>query len=98
MQVKALLAAKKQAPDGRWWIKADAFDVRIGLRESLKNEWSGDTDLGDGKLQELKKGYDQRLSAAKTFALGKHGNELLRGICFLYCVFTMKSIENQIVI
>ena len=89
-KVKALLAAKQQAPDGRWWIKADAFDVRIGLRESLRNEWSGDTDLGDGKLQELKKNYDQRLSAAKTFALGKHGNELLRGIFSILCAYNEK--------
>ena len=79
LQVKALLAAKQKALNGRWWIKADAFDLRIGLRESLKNEWSGDTDRGDGKLQELKKNYDQRLSVAKTFGLEKHGNKLLKG-------------------
>ncbi len=70
------MTAKQRAPKGRWWIKADAFDVRMGLRESLRNEWSGDTDLCDGKLQELKKRYEQRLSTSKTFGLGKHGSEL----------------------
>ena len=55
LQHKALLTAKQKAPKGMWWIKADEFDVRMGLRESLNNEWSGNTDLGDGKLQELRK-------------------------------------------
>lgn len=38
-------------PDGRWWLKADGTDIQEGLRESMRNEWSGDVDLGDGKLQ-----------------------------------------------
>ena len=88
--MKALLAAKQKALSGRWWIKADAFDFRIGLRESLKNEWSGDTDLGDGKLQELKKNYEKRLSVAKTFGLEKHGHKLLKGYCFLKSIKSTK--------
>jgi hypothetical protein len=75
-QLNALSAAKQKATNGRWWIKGDAFDIRVGLRQSLKNEWSGDTELGDGKLQDLKRRYDKRLSVVKTFGLG---NELLRG-------------------
>ena len=25
--------------------------MQVGLRESMRNEWSGDIDLGDGDLQ-----------------------------------------------
>lgn len=35
-------------PSGRWWIKADGTDNQDGLRESVKNKWSGDVDLGEG--------------------------------------------------
>ena len=37
-------------PNGRWWLKADGTDIQERLRESMRNEWSGDVDLGDGKL------------------------------------------------
>ena len=39
-------------PYGRWWLKTDGTDIQEGLRESVRNEWSGDVDLGDGKLQD----------------------------------------------
>ena len=45
---------------GRWWIKADACDLRQGLKESMRHEWSGDCDLGDGKLDALYKEYTSR--------------------------------------
>ena len=38
-------------PSARWWIKADGTDIQVGLRESMRNEWSGDIDWGDGELQ-----------------------------------------------
>ena len=44
-QIRSLEVAKERLPKGRWWIKGDAFDVREGLRESLKGDWSGDADL-----------------------------------------------------
>ena len=44
----------------RWWTKADACDLRKGLRESVKGNWAGDKDLGNGVLENLKKDYDQR--------------------------------------
>ncbi|KXJ23255.1 hypothetical protein AC249_AIPGENE6161 [Exaiptasia diaphana] len=43
--IQSLKVAQEKNPSGRWWIKGDAFDIREGLRESLKNEWSGDCDL-----------------------------------------------------
>jgi hypothetical protein len=37
-------------PNGKWWLKADGTDIQEGLKESMRNEWSGDVDLGDGTL------------------------------------------------
>ena len=34
-QVEALHESKTSNPKGRWWIKADACDVRDGLWESV---------------------------------------------------------------
>lgn len=53
IQVVALKQLKKSNPKGRFWIKADTFDVNAALQESVKGIWNGDTDLGDGKLQDL---------------------------------------------
>lgn len=44
-------------PDGRWWVKADACDVRQGLRESVRGNWAGDEDLGDGYVHDLYQQY-----------------------------------------
>ena len=44
-----------------WWIKGDAVDLVAGLGESVKGEWSGDVDIGDGRLQQTFKDYQKRL-------------------------------------
>lgn len=54
-------AAHKNNPKGRWWIKADGTDMHKGLRESMNNQWSGDSDLGDGTLQKNEEEYHKRL-------------------------------------
>ena len=43
--------AVKVLPNEEWWIKSDGCDVIPGLTESVRLEWSGDVDLGDGSLQ-----------------------------------------------
>ena len=48
-------------PNGRWWLKADGTDIQQGLRESMRNEWSGDVDLGDGKLKDKYSKYVEYL-------------------------------------
>ena len=63
--MQALKKAKQSIPDGRWWIKADACDVRKGLRESMRGIWAGDEDLGDGSLQFLFEGYKARCTFVK---------------------------------
>lgn len=63
--MEALKKAKESNPQGRWWIKADACDVRKGLRESMRGIWAGDEDLGDGSLQALYNEYKGRCSFVK---------------------------------
>ena len=57
-----LETAHKKNPNARWWIKGDACDITRGIRESVNHEWSGDVDMGDGKLKEAHKKYMKRLS------------------------------------
>ena len=52
-----------------WWIKGDAVDLVAGLGESVKGEWSGDVDLGDGRLQEMFKEYQRRLQIIARIGL-----------------------------
>ena len=49
--MEALKKLKEAHPNRRWYIKADAMDMKTGLRETMRGEWSGDCDLADGKLQ-----------------------------------------------
>ena len=56
-----LKAAKLRNPRGRWWIKADACDIKSGIRESMDHKWSGDVDMGDGKVEKQHKTYIERL-------------------------------------
>ena len=67
--MEALRQAKKSNQDGRWWIKADACDVRSGLRESMLGEWAGDEDLGSGALQLLYKEYRSRCLYVRQLGL-----------------------------
>ncbi len=60
--------AAEEMPDAEWWLKADACDVTAGLMESVRGKWSGDVDLGDGALQQLKAKLQSQL--AKVEALG----------------------------
>ena len=60
VQEKLLEKVAKSFPNGRFWIKADACDVKRGLRESVKCQSSGDCDLGDGALQKSYKEYLER--------------------------------------
>ena len=61
---------KAHSSGKRWWIKADACDLRKGLRESVKGKWTGDEDLGNGESENLKKEYDQRKAFARGVGLG----------------------------
>ena len=51
---------KSANPDGRFWIKLDATDVKTAVMESGRRVWNGDEDLGDGQLEKLREEYDER--------------------------------------
>ncbi|XP_078357969.1 uncharacterized protein LOC144642774 isoform X1 [Oculina patagonica] len=66
LQIEALKQLKLANPDGRFWIKVDAFDVKAILQESVKGVWNGDVDLGDGKLALFNEEYERRKSLCKS--------------------------------
>ena len=53
--------------NARLWIKGDGTDVK-GLWESVSGEWSGDTDLNDGKLNQLYKEFQDQLAWVKCIS------------------------------
>lgn len=48
-------------PCANWWIKADGVDIISSLEESVRGEWNGDADIGDGACQKLHEEYVERL-------------------------------------
>jgi len=60
-QVATLDQAHAAHPRARWWLKADGVDIVTGLEESVRREWNGDVDLGNGELQALHKEYLERV-------------------------------------
>ena len=55
--MEAIRKLTQSQSDARFWIKADATDVKAALLESAGGEWNGDVDLGDGKLCKLEEEY-----------------------------------------
>ena len=75
----------KSYPSGRFWIKADACDIKKGLWESVRHKWSGECDLGDGALQVLYKSYlkEEILQAKLVFQReGKIFVRILESCCW----------------
>ena len=64
-QVAALDQLKTANPDGRFWLKLDATELKEALMEDFSGVWNGDVDLGDGKLEELRGEYNQRVALSK---------------------------------
>lgn len=72
--MSVLEEANKAHPGVWWWVKGDGCDITTGLGESVRNVWSGDVDLGDGKLQALYNGYLKRRKYMKGLGLdGRQG-------------------------
>lgn len=59
-QVEALKTLHEADPSGRFWVKLDATDVKIGLLVSTKGIWSGDSDLASDTLSTLKEEHRLR--------------------------------------
>ena len=75
-QVAALEVLKSANPDGRFWLKLDGTDVKACLMESVKGVWNGDVDLGEGKLQQLRSEYENRLQVFKVLSKAESRNVL----------------------
>ena len=67
MQTTAIKELKRCNPEGRFWIKADGTDIKPALLESLRQEWNGDVNMQDGKLEALRLAYDQRCSVGSKW-------------------------------
>lgn len=76
IQEAALEVLKSANPDGRFWLKLDGTDVKACLMESVKGVWNGDVDLGDGKLQQLRSEYENRLQVFKVLSKAESRNVL----------------------
>ncbi|XP_065914473.1 uncharacterized protein [Dysidea avara] len=71
IQETVLDDAAKAHPDAWWWLKADGCDISKGLKESVKQQWSGDVDLNDGSLQKQFAEYKVRLGIAEKVGIEK---------------------------
>ena len=67
--MKVIEEALRLLPSANWWIKADGVDVISSLEESMRLEWNGDVDLGDGHTQALYEKYRGRLKSAEDLDL-----------------------------
>lgn len=83
--MNALENIKKNCPSGSWWIKADACDVRLGLRESMTGKWSGDKNLDNGALEKLRKEYEQRFQLIRSIGIAGHdvGEDLMIAVAVI---------------
>ena len=71
---------KDANPKGRFWLKADACDLKAVLQHSMRGEWNGDCDLGDGKLKVLRDQYLARVDCLDVSKLQINQNILQRQI------------------
>jgi hypothetical protein len=98
IQKKLLKEAHERSPKGRWWIKADACDLRKGLCESLRGEWSGDKDTGDGEVKKIHDEYRTKEKRVKNLQVGSDNflKTLLNVKKDLECdvSFLQKGLEN----
>ena len=46
--------------------------MKAALQESLRREWNGDVDLLDGKLQDIRREYEGRISTCETITKGNN--------------------------
>ena len=70
LQLAILDEAARSHPEVWWWVKGDGCDVTSGLQESVDHKWSGDVDLGNGKVQALFIEYTDRQKFISNIGLG----------------------------
>ena len=94
-QLKVLTKAKQGNPKGRWWIKADACHVCMGLRESVCGEWSGDEDLGSGELKVLYEECKSRCAFVQALGVQKSNFARLNSALEADLTFLVKGDESS---
>jgi len=78
---------------GRFWIKTDGTDVKAALQESLRQELNGDVDLLDGKLQDIRREYEARISSCETIS---EDNNISREDLVIAFVALIATLEEDI--
>ncbi|XP_072043005.1 uncharacterized protein [Amphiura filiformis] len=75
IQEAALTDVAANNPGGRYWILSDATDLKTCLQESRKQQWNGDVDMNDGKVEQMKVQYDAERKDIKEMTNAKTGRE-----------------------
>lgn len=77
----ALKHLKEAHPNGRFWLKADACDIKSALQQSTRGEWNGDIDLDDGRLANLHQEFQQRVACLNVSTMGMDCYVFVQQIC-----------------
>ena len=56
----------------RVWLKLDATDIKTALQQSMRGEWNGDCDMGDGSLHDLRETYSARIATIDVLQSRDH--------------------------
>jgi hypothetical protein len=96
-QMDVLHQLRNSNPDGNWWIKEDGCDLKECLQESKRKEWFGDIDVGDGKQQEMRTDYLNRLKSTDTLHTSMDDIQagLTRDYTFLKACLTKSSLKYK---
>lgn len=78
-------------PQAKWWIKGDGCDLVSSFEKSLRQEWNGDVDLGNGELQQLYRTYQDRLKMIENLTMNVFVGEKKQDI-----VKTLKEEEETL--
>ena len=80
-KLTAIKQLKEAHPKGRFWLKADACDIKSVLQQSVKGQWNGDCDLGDGTLQKFRKEYEERVACLDVVSMGRDRGIIQQRLC-----------------
>ena len=83
--------AQKEHPRAVWWLKMDGCDLVEGIGESVDQQWTGDVDLADGKLQEQHRCYLDRLRFVSHFDSAADNASLCKSQFLDDCSFITSS-------
>lgn len=62
-------------------MKAYACDAKAALQQSVRSKWNGETDLGDGVVQNLRQEYEERMRSFNISGMGVNHVVIKQHIC-----------------